>query len=719
MVLDEDDEPSVNLTAWKCRQCTFENKATFLACEMCNLERPDLKSSHLAPAPLGNATAALDETAAPTLPPARRVPINLGGGWSCDVCTLVNDNTIDSCEACGAPSSSAQNEIQGVATSMQPSTSRQQQQHANSGIKRKDLEITPTIDNNEEDAANENEIYTLDCGCCTTIGQARTALRAATATRPSTLPDLLRRFSCPSGSGRCKLQVTRRDLEALIGASHAAVVDRTFYDAACMYNKSDASYDLTGSDSGHQIAVLCSDVAGAISQLHRAAQAAGGGGAAAADVAPAGRDEAGHKNWRGIKLDLMHGGHKNIQHKKKGYTKASPNWEDESDLDLDFDYDDSDAYASSKMGTSHYPGAQKPKPNDRRGAGYGGGRHDDNAKLEKLQAAAAERQRNSDQGTSRPLNRLRMTLADIIRSEENLSFSQISPLGWLPLGIVGVLQGGPLAPCLRLLLCNDSLMDITARKDVYAEALQLLTALASRQELVPLLLRPADGDVMALFENPVESGVDNNPGRKEENGRGSKRARREEHGGAGGSEEDSSKRAKKHHQSEKGNERGPLPSPGAVNGILQGADRSCWKALQSFRVQCQLFMRSAQELAGEGSEEDVGTVGTVILVQDTCAAVDEAVGAWKAAVAQPHTEHEHVGGREENKAGGYDPKDRDEAGGSGGGGSHGNGPSVAQKQRYVDALQPFGFRMIDLVEGGDYYFRSELKAVPQGKHGLN
>ena len=44
-----------------------------------------------------------------------------------------------------------------------------------------------------------------------------------------------------------------------------------------------------------------------------------------------------------------------------------------------------------------------------------------------------------------------------------------------------MLHGGPLAHCLRRLLANDSLMDITSRQDVYAGVLRVLTALTGEE----------------------------------------------------------------------------------------------------------------------------------------------------------------------------------------------------------------------------------------------
>ena len=48
----------------------------------------------------------------------------------------------------------------------------------------------------------------------------------------------------------------------------------------------------------------------------------------------------------------------------------------------------------------------------------------------------------------------------------------------LPLPLLGVARGGPLAPLLRLLLHNDSLMDVSSRHQLYSEVFSLAAALA-------------------------------------------------------------------------------------------------------------------------------------------------------------------------------------------------------------------------------------------------
>lgn len=48
----------------------------------------------------------------------------------------------------------------------------------------------------------------------------------------------------------------------------------------------------------------------------------------------------------------------------------------------------------------------------------------------------------------------------------------------LALPLLGALRGGPLAPLLRLLLHNDSLMDISSRRQLYSQVFQLTSCLA-------------------------------------------------------------------------------------------------------------------------------------------------------------------------------------------------------------------------------------------------
>lgn len=51
--------------------------------------------------------------------------------------------------------------------------------------------------------------------------------------------------------------------------------------------------------------------------------------------------------------------------------------------------------------------------------------------------------------------------------------------------------------------------------------------------------------------------------------------------------------------------------------------------VQGLRVQCSVFSRGAAALAGEGDEEDLAVVGTVLAVGEACERVGEvSVPSW-------------------------------------------------------------------------------------------
>jgi len=93
----------------------------------------------------------------------------------------------------------------------------------------------------------------------------------------------------------------------------------------------------------------------------------------------------------------------------------------------------------------------RPTATTAAGVGYGGGgRGEDSNQHRHLKEQAAARQRTTDEGTARTLRTIREMVDQILRAEENFVYKDISPLGWLPLGVVGILKGSPLAACLRL-----------------------------------------------------------------------------------------------------------------------------------------------------------------------------------------------------------------------------------------------------------------------------
>lgn len=146
------------------------------------------------------------------------------------------------------------------------------------------------------------------------------------------------------------------------------------------------------------------------------------------------------------------------------------------------------------------------------GDGWAGG--DGGKRARDQQAAAAQRQVQLDATAARLLSRLRQRLEDCTgaavvagvlaplefghtasstllhravltcRPSHNPSnpsmcaaaaAQQLAPL---PLPLLGVLRGGPAAPLLRLLLQSDSLMDVSARRQLYTAVFGLVNALA-------------------------------------------------------------------------------------------------------------------------------------------------------------------------------------------------------------------------------------------------
>ena len=60
-----------------------------------------------------------------------------------------------------------------------------------------------------------------------------------------------------------------------------------------------------------------------------------------------------------------------------------------------------------------------------------------------------------------------------------------------PVWVTSVLFGGPFAAALRLLLQNDSVMDIGSKGRIYGELLRLLNVLGATRSLALPLLRPS------------------------------------------------------------------------------------------------------------------------------------------------------------------------------------------------------------------------------------
>jgi baculoviral IAP repeat-containing protein 6 len=730
IISDDEDEflQQGPLTAWTCPDCTVENQATYLICDCCGQERP---SNQIITNGVNNTNqpwppkveqqqqqqqgvSRLDSQ--PTQEYAAPIIENIIGAWTCSACTFINSSISLVCDVCGTPGIAAEtaDPTAAAATTATNSAHRQQQQQEEEDFSTFPLPpalhipITYNFSHRYNYEDSSQKVYDLDCGCCGPFKEIKEAVRVSVVTLPSapSLLCLLRHFSCPAdaatsgieitpptagtssrkinyttnSNNSCALQLSGRDVKALLGAHVAAAIDRGFYSAAtaasaCITKdgtlrgiEDTPGTRASSSSSWGPLADKCVHLATAISRLFSAMTTP----ATNATPGSGGTSEY-NRNERNT-FDPGSGRHRHKQQQRaRSATKAS-------------------------------------------GVGYGGGRMGDDVHQHRhLKEEAAQRQRTIDSEIAVALRSIREIVDHVLKAEENFVYKEISPVGWLPLGIVGILNGSPLAACLRLLMCNDSLMDIAERREVYSEALQLVSMLASKQELIPLLLVPADGEILAKFAS-----IGNSPSTLEEKNHRTKQMRRnreeeeeEKHG------QRSSKRAK----------------TGAVAALATteeeeelefssfeaGLERSCWKALETFTLQCKVFMRSAQQLAGDGSEEDVGTVGTVLLVQETCTAVDEAVNAWRITHRRQHTK---------------DTNNTDAIGGGGGGG--GAGPSgsarhyqtttpaaaaaaatlqhqqrlqdtTTLKQQYVKCMKKYAFRSTTLIERGDYYFRNQLE----------
>ncbi|KAH7624365.1 hypothetical protein Ndes2526B_g00555 [Nannochloris sp. 'desiccata'] len=726
IISDEEDEflQQDPLTAWTCPHCTVENQATYLACDCCGQERLSdqiatigVNNTYHPPPQRGGATPPLFLLdSQPTQQIAAPIIKNGSETWTCSACTFINSSLSLDCDVCGTP---------GIAVEPDGSRSyRQQQQEEDFS----NFPAPPALNipmnydfnhrNNNEDSSQK--VYDLDCGCCGPFKEIKEAVRVAVVTLPSapSLLCLLRHFSCPANvtssnivitaaaavakvqgiSSRCNdyksntngtsctRQLSGRDLKALLGAKTAAAIDRGFYSAAVAAVSTTGARganalridDGSGASSSRpspcaQLTQHCMHLAASLSQLYSAMTTT--------DTDTASKSRGTSRFSKTVMNSPDNGSNRNSQHQQ----------------------------------------TRRTAPAVVAGVGYGGGQGEDTHHHRQLKEQAAARQRTTDAEIALTLRNIREIVHHLLRAEENFVFKEISPLGWLPLGAVGILNGSPLAACLRLLLCNDSLMDVTERREVYSEALQLVSMLASKEELIPMLLVPADGDILAEFCRSSPAGF---PSSLEGNTRDNHQRQQNKHQLAGNREEKvekdgqrSSKRAKTGAGASLASTEKKEEEDEVELSFEAGLERSCWKALQAFTLQCKLFMRSAEQLAGDGSEDDVSTVGTVLLVQETCTAVDEAVSAWKLTHTREHNNEtiDALGGA------------ADCAGPSGSARQNKKKTAAAAatilqqehqdtnlKQHYIKSMKGIAFRSINLVEGGDYYFRNQLN-TPDGQ----
>lgn len=563
---DGEEEPiALDSDTWKCTKCTYDNPFTYLVCGVCAAEKTASSPSSSSHPRKKKKAAALSSAAA-----AIDLSAELGGTWTCTACTLINEGG-STCQACGVPRS-------GPTQPTGPSASAGAQAPAGARSKSR------SNGGRASTSSGRGPLYTLDCGCAIPrdVAAAAAAHRLSPQSLPLRLSQLVHHFPCPTRDDSsaenaakqpCMQQLSHRDLEALVGAAQVAALNRKFYDAACAVQETSHADKRSNGGNGSAVGAseeqqCCERLAGCIAALHAALTGEPPTGeASGAKGQPSGQPPHAH-------------GHK---HAPYGYKNRPPH--------------------------HHQARLQQHKQS---GVGYAGSSEQDVALRKRLGDQAAKRQQEDDARISLLMSQLRKELA---------ALDSGAPFGaWLSLPVVAVLHGSPLAACLRFLLTNDSLMDVVVRHTVYHEALHLLGVLSRRQDLVPLLLQKADGDVLATFAPEAKAQ------RAQQEKRQGKRPLGDEPGKAGGRSAKLAKTDRNRAVPTHTEEKAPEPDPaheGAVNGVDVDLEGSCWKALQAFHLQCELFMRSAQDLADAGSEEDMDTVGTVILVQETCSLVNE------------------------------------------------------------------------------------------------
>ncbi|GAB4814004.1 hypothetical protein N2152v2_001050 [Parachlorella kessleri] len=388
--------------------------------------------------------------------------------------------------------------------------------------------------------ADEALPFVMDvCGCCVSRDLLAEAVQAMAADMPSGLADLLRHFTCPQLLG-CGGPLSHRDLVAVLGPQQARQVDERFYRCVRCVSAALARRRSLGG--------LPPPAASG------AAVAAAALGDAAADRTLSGSKRKSSEAKGSVDvIDLCETGpssataaFRRLETRREGRTAAA-----------------------AAVGIAA----------NARGAGRA-------AQLQRVQEAE-QRQQEVDKEVTDVLCKLKALLQ---RQAE-----QAGTRGLLPLWLLCMLHGGTLMPCLRLLLCNDCLFDITARRQLYNSVLQLITHMAGSMDLVPLLLQPADMEIM-------------------------QQQRQEQQQEQKGTEQGSGATAGQQQQQSR--------QPADAG---RSSESSVCKALEALRVQCDVFRRGAEQLAGQGSEEDMLTVSTVMDVLECCDRTAEAVALFQSA----------------------------------------------------------------------------------------
>ncbi|DBB18625.1 TPA: Baculoviral IAP repeat-containing protein 6 [Trebouxia sp. C0006] len=234
-----------------------------------------------------------------------------------------------------------------------------------------------------------------------------------------------------------------------------------------------------------------------------------------------------------------------------------------------------------------------------------------------------------------------------------------------PMWVTAVLYGGPFAASLRLLLQNDSVMDIGSKGRIYGELLRLLNVLGSSMDLVALLYEPAD------FEAQPKEASAGSPDPK-------------------------------------------MPESLAPNVV---------DALHGLSQQCIVFKKSAEQLAC-GSTEDIGALSLVLQIidasqelQQTVAHVKKLTPSSSAAAAGGAADKDQGlastdQGPTASPAGGTrGAADRKKNKGKQAAAAAAAGDLQVLQTRYVEALRPKSFSEHDLMDPqARFYFREKAIA---------
>lgn len=256
-------------------------------------------------------------------------------------------------------------------------------------------------------------------------------------------------------------------------------------------------------------------------------------------------------------------------------------------------------------------GRHRGAPARARGTGYGGGGGgaDGGKKARAAQEAAAERQQAADVAAGEVLSELRQLMPALGGGSSGSGAGGAGGAGPLPLPAAAVLHGGPLPHLLRLLLANDSLMDVSARRPLYSELFRLLSSMATSQDLLTLLLAPADADQLPLLLPPPQAQAEGQGQQREQ--QSAKRARK----GAGGGAAAGAAAALAAPAAPV--PAAPTPASGGAkgSGAKDGSSSCCWAALQALRLQADVFRSHAERVGGwRGDVQAPAVVGSETLL---------------------------------------------------------------------------------------------------------